>query len=114
MPDDRAAHAATGSAAATFRELIDALRAESVALVANDLVALEQAVQRKRHLLMQLAPHARHLRDGAGGSVAQDLARQAAALNAANAQVLHTRSANVRGRVDVLRAGTASYGPQAG
>ena len=62
---------------AAFRDLLDALRAESAALVSNDLVALEAAVERKRQLLLLLAPHARHLGQPADAA-AQELAARAA------------------------------------
>jgi hypothetical protein len=86
-----------------FRDLLDALRAESAALVSNDLVALEVAVERKRQLLLLLAPHARHLGRPGADAAAQELAARAAQLNATNAKVLQARQATVRGRLDALR-----------
>ena len=90
-------------AAAAFRDLLEALRAESVALVANDLAALEHAVERKRQLLLLLAPHVRHLGHPASDAGVQHLAARAAELNARNAQVVQSRQAVVRGRLDALR-----------
>ena len=88
-----------------FRDLLEVLRAESTALVSNDLAALEHAVERKRQLLLLLAPHARHLRRPGADAAAQDLAARAAQLNATNARALQARQAGVRGRLEALRGG---------
>ena len=95
-----------GPVPAAFRDLLEVLRAESAALVANDLAALELAVARKRQLLLLLAPHARHLGRPGADAAAQELAARAARLNAANARVLQARQAGVRGRLEALRGST--------
>lgn len=93
-----------------FEQLIEALHAESDALVANDGARLADAVSRKQALLEALAPQARALRDG--GEVSQ-LAREAARLNAVNGAIVNARSHAIRGRIEVLvgaASATATYG----
>ena len=88
-----------------FRDLLEVLRAESAALVSNDLAALELAVERKRQLLLLLAPHARRLGRLGADAAAQELAARAAQFNAINTRVLPARQPGVRGRLEALRGG---------
>lgn len=94
-----------------FVQLIDALHAESDALVANDGVRLADAVSRKQALLAALAPQAKALRRSSP-AVAQ-LTLEAARLNTLNAAILNSRANATRARVEVLVGGasaTPTYG----
>ncbi len=94
-----------GPAARLFALLIEALHEESDALIANDGARIAAAAGRKQALLDALAPQARALRaETASSSPALErLAREAAQLNALNAEILGARAAVVRGRAEVLR-----------
>lgn len=92
-----------------FVQLIDALHAESDALVANDSAKLADAVFRKQALLAALAPQAKALRR----SGVSRLALEAARVNSLNAAILNSRANATRARVEVL-VGSASATPTYG
>lgn len=93
------------SAARLFALLIEALHEESDALVANDGQRIAAAAGRKQALLDALAPQAKALRAGceSGSHEIERLAREAAQLNALNAEILGARMTVARGRAEVLR-----------
>lgn len=94
-----------GPAARLFALLIEALHEESDALVANDGQRIAAAAARKQALLAALAPQAKALRAERenGSHEIERLAREAAQLNALNAEILGARMTVARGRTEVLR-----------
>jgi hypothetical protein len=95
-----------GPAARLFALLIEALHEESDALVANDGQRIAAVASRKQALLDALAPQAKALRaecDNGSSAELERLARDAAQLNALNAEILSSRLTVVRGRTEVLR-----------
>lgn len=94
-----------GAAARLFALLIEALHEESDALIANDGARIAAAADRKQVLLAALAPQASALRDS-GAQDIERLAREAAQLNALNAEILAARITVARGRSEVLRQAT--------
>lgn len=94
-----------GPAARLFALLIEALHEESDALVANDGQRIAAAAGRKQALLDALAPQAKALRAERenGSHEIERLAREAAQLNALNAEILGARMTVARGRTEVLR-----------
>lgn len=94
-----------GPAARLFALLIEALHEESDALVANDGQRIAAAAGRKQALLDALAPQAKALRAERenGSHEIERLAREAAQLNALNAEILGARMTVARGRAEVLR-----------
>ncbi|GAB4475867.1 MAG: hypothetical protein OHK0044_21410 [Burkholderiaceae bacterium] len=99
-----------GPAARLFALLIEALHEESDALIANDGARIAAAAGRKQALLDALAPQAKALRaESANGSPdIERLAREAAQLNALNAEILGARMTVARGRAEVLRGAVAA------
>ncbi len=93
-----------GPAARLFALLIEALHEESDALVANDGARIAAAAGRKQALLDALAPQAKALRAERddGSPEIERLAREAAQLNALNAQILGARMTVTRARAEVL------------
>lgn len=96
---------------ALFVQLIDALHAESDALVANDGARLADAVTRKQALLAELAPQAKALRRDSPAIAS--LTAEAARLNTLNSTILNARANATRARVEVL-VGAASATPTYG
>lgn len=93
-----------GAAARLFALLIEALHEESDALVANDASRIAAAAARKQALLDALARQTKALRAGGGDwHEIERLAREAAQLNALNAEILGARISVARGRTEVLR-----------
>lgn len=94
-----------GPAARLFALLIEALHEESDALIANDGQRIAAAAGRKQALLDALAPQAKALRAGRenGSREIERLAREAAQLNALNAEILGARLTVARGRAEMLR-----------
>jgi flagellar biosynthesis/type III secretory pathway chaperone len=97
-----------GAAARLFALLIEALHEESDALIANDGARIAAAADRKQVLLAALAPQASALRAerDSGAQDIERLAREAAQLNALNAEILAARITVARGRSEVLRQAT--------
>lgn len=94
-----------GPAARLFALLIETLHEESDALVANDGARIAAAAGRKQALLDALAPQAKALRAERenGSHDIERLAREAAQLNALNAEILGARMTVARGRTEALR-----------
>jgi flagellar biosynthesis/type III secretory pathway chaperone len=102
-PRPRGADGTAARAAAVLSELVQSLHDESDALVAGDVDALAQAVERKSRALRELAPELR-----SGGSAALRLAvRDAGELNRQNGRMLAARMNVSRGRIEAL-LGSAS------